>query len=111
MGRHARAFRYSGEHFALLFAGKRRDEVLGDLEDLRAEIENFRFAMHPKAAYNGESVSAGYPSTRWPLTVTVGVAERGATMGWWPARYGAICRAARRALERGQKAGGNTVSK
>ena len=75
VGRHARAFRYSGENFALVFAGKGRNEVLGDLEDLRADIEDFRFAMRPKAAENGKREGAKYPSVRWSLTVTVGVAE------------------------------------
>ena len=111
VGRHALPFRYSGEHFALVFAGKGRNEVLGDLEDLRAEIENFRFAMHPKAAQNGRGVGAESSSAEWSLTVTVGVAERDASMEGWSARYGAIARAARSALHRGQNAGGNTVSK
>ena len=111
VGRHARAFRYSGENFALVFAGKGRNEVLGDLEDLRADIEDFRFAMRPKAAENGKREGAKYPSVRWSLTVTVGVAEVEEKSGWWFARYGVINRAARSALHRGQKAGGNTVSK
>ena len=111
VGRHALPFRYSGEHFALVFAGKGRNEVLGDLENLRAEIENFRFTMHPKAAQNGRGVGAESSSTEWSLTVTVGVAERDASMEGWSARYGAIARAARSALHRGQNAGGNTVSK
>jgi len=113
VGRHARAFRYSGEKFALVFAGKGRNEVLGDLENLRADIEDFRFAMRPKAAENGKGEGAKYPSVRWSLTVTVGVAEAegGEKNGWWFVSYGAINRAARSALLRGQKAGGNTVSK
>ena len=110
VGRQAHLFRYSGENFALLFAGKRRDEVFGDLEELRAEIENFYFAVGSNAANNGQSVVAQFPSASWPLTVTLGVTERGADMGWWSARYGAVTRAARVALARGRKAGGNTVS-
>jgi len=106
VGRHAGIFRYSGESFALLFAGKRRDEVFGDLEYLRDEIEDFRFSVRP----NGQGVMAQLPSASWPLTVTVGVAERGAEMGWWLARYGAVARAAHAALIRGRKAGGNTVA-
>ena len=111
MGRPASAFRYSGENFALVFAGKGRNEVFGDLESLRADIEDFRFAMRPKAFGNGTGESAEYPSVRWSLTVTVGVAEHDEKSGWWFARYRAINRAALSALHRGQKAGGNTVSK
>ena len=111
VGRHARVFRYSGEKFALVFPGKGRNEVLGDLEGLRADIEDFRFAMSPKAAGNGKGEGAKYPSVRWSLTVTVGVADCEGKNAWWSTRYGAINRAARGALHRGQKAGGNTVSK
>ena len=106
----ASAFRYSGGNFALIFAGKGRNEVLGDLETLRSDIEDFQFPLHPKAAANGKGATMRYPSARWSLTVTVGVAERGEKTGW-SARYGAIVKAARGALNRGQKAGGNTVSK
>ena len=111
VGRHARVFRYSGENFALVFPGKGRNEVLGDLEDLRADIEDFRFAMSPRASGNGKGEGAKYPSVWWSLTVTVGMAECEEKSGWWSTKYGAINRAARRALHRGQKAGGNTVSK
>ena len=106
----ASAFRYSSENFALVFPGKGRNEVLGDLETLRADIEDFQFPLRPKPAGNGQGETARYPSARWSLTVTVGVAERGKQSGW-SARYGAIAQAARGALHRGQKAGGNTVSK
>ena len=106
----ASAFRYSGGDFALIFAGKGRNEVLGDLETLRADIEDFQFSLHPKAAANGKGGAVRLPSARWSMTVTVGVAERGEKQGW-SARYGAIVKAARAALNRGRKAGGNTVSK
>ena len=106
------AFRYSRENFALLFAAKGRNEVLGGLEDLRAEIEDFRFSLHPNAAGNskGDAAATDPSAAGWPLTVTVGVAERDEKEGW-SGRYGAIARSAHRALHRGQKAGGNTVSK
>jgi hypothetical protein len=55
--------------------------------------------------------SSGFPAFRWALTVTVGVAERGPETGRWSSSYGAVARAAHGALQRGQKAGGNTVSK
>jgi diguanylate cyclase (GGDEF)-like protein len=106
----ASAFRYSGDNFALVFAGRGRNEVLNDLEILRTEIEDFQFPLRPKEAGNGKGETARYPSARWSLTVTVGVAERGEQSGW-SARYGAIVQAAQKALQRGRKAGGNTVSK
>ena len=105
-----RVFRYGYEEFALLYTGRGRDDVLGDLEMLRADIEDFRFELRPKSHGNGQAGAPHYPAVRWSLTVSVGVAERGEKRGW-SARYGAITRAARGALHRGQKAGGNIVSK
>jgi diguanylate cyclase (GGDEF)-like protein len=104
----AQAFRYSDEEFALVFAGKGHSEVLGDLEVLREEIEDFRFSLRSKTAEKGQGEVTRHPSALWPLTVTVGVAERG-DKGGWSARYGAIAHAARMALHRGQRAGGNAV--
>lgn len=111
VGRHSRPFRYSGESFTLVFAGKGRNEVIGDLEALRADIEDFRFPMSPNGMGGRKSDSTKYPAVRWSLTVTVGVAERREEGGWWSSRYGAIARAARGALHRGRKVGGNTVFK
>ena len=105
-----RVFRYAYEEFALVYTGRGRDEVLGDLEMLRADIEDFRFELRPKAHGNGQSGAPNYPAVRWSLTVSVGVAERGQKKGWL-ARYSAVTWAARGALHRGQKAGGNIVSK
>jgi len=85
------------------------ERLLTDLEDLRADID-FRFAMSPKPSGN-KGEGGKYPSVRWSLTVTVGVAEREEKTGWWSTKYGAINRAARRAFHHEQKAGGNTVSK
>ena len=106
----ASAFRYNSGNFALIFAWKGRNEVLGDLETLRSDIDDFQFPLHPKAAANGKGATIRYPSARWSLTVTVGVAERGEKRGR-SARYGAVVKAARGALNRGRKAGGNIVSK
>ena len=40
-----RVFRYGYEEFALVYTGRGRDDVLGDLEMLRADIEDFRFEL------------------------------------------------------------------
>ena len=103
------AFRYGDDEFTLLFSGKGRNEVLGDLETLRAEIEDFRFLIR-QAGRNGKGGGSRHHPLGWSLTVSIGVAERGTKRGW-AATYWAIARAARRALTRGQKAGGNTVAK
>jgi hypothetical protein len=55
----ASAFRYNSGNFALVFAEKGRNEVL---EDLRADIEDFQFPLHPKAAANGKGATIRYPS-------------------------------------------------
>ena len=86
-----------------------RNDVLGDLETLRAEIEDFRFLIRP-AGRNGKGGGSRHHPLGWSLTVSVGVAERGTKSGW-AATYWAIVREARLALNRGQKAGGNTVAK
>ncbi len=105
-----RPFRYGNQEFALVYKGRGRNDVLGDLEMLRADIEDFRFSLRPKALGNGQPGSPQYPAVRWSLTVSVGVAERAEKKGW-AARYHAVARAARGALHRGQKAGGNIVTK
>ena len=106
------AFRYASDQFTLLFSGKGRNEVVGNLETLRAEIEDFRFLIHPRASRNGTGKDGAprHKSLGWSLTVSIGVTERGEKKGW-AATYWAVTRAARRALARGQKAGGNTVAK
>ena len=76
-----RVFRYAYEEFALVYTGRGRDEVLGDLEMLRADIEDFRFELSPKAHGNGQAGAPNYPAVRWSLTVSVGVAERGEKEG------------------------------
>ena len=103
-------FRYDNERFAIVYSGRGREDVLGDLEMLRADVEDFRFALRPKAHSNGKSDAQKYPAVRWSLTVSVGVAERGDKKGL-AARYTSVAREARGALHRGQKAGGNIVSK
>lgn len=83
--RHSQPFRYSGKSFVLVFAGKGRNEVIGDLEALRADIadiEDFRFPKSPNGMESRKSESPKDPSVRWFLTVTVGVAER-REEGWW----------------------------
>ncbi len=105
-----RVFRYGNEEFAIVYPGRGREEVLGDLEMLRADIEDFRFGLSPKAHGNGQSGAPQYPAVRWSLTVSVGVAERAEKKGW-SGNYAVIARAALGALHRGQKAGGNIVSK
>ena len=79
---------------------------------LRSEIEDFRFLIHPRASRNGTDKDGAphHKSLGWSLTVSIGVTERGEKKGW-AATYWAVPRAARRALARGQKAGGNTVAK
>jgi len=105
-----KTFRSGDQEFAIVYKGRGRNDVLGDLEMLRADIEDFRFSLRPKTHGNGAPGATNYPAVRWSLTVSVGVADRGEKRGL-SARYGAIARAARGALHRGQKAGGNIVSK
>ena len=49
----------------------------------------------------GDAAATDPSAAGWPLTVTVGVAERGEKEGW-SGRYGVIARVAHRAIHRGQ---------
>jgi diguanylate cyclase (GGDEF)-like protein len=102
------AYRYGGEEFALVFAGKGQDECLPHLEELREMVETSRFTMRrrfrprvkPKADKGRKSRQA------ITITVSIGVAERNH-------RHGSpdqVVLAADKALYRAKEAGRNRVS-
>jgi len=72
-----RAFRYGGEEFTLLFAGKPAEDVLPHLEHLRKTIESSPFFIRsrnrprkkPKNPVAGSTEKAG-------VTISIGVADR-----------------------------------
>jgi len=104
-----RPFRYGGEEFAVLFAGKTADEALPYLEDLRETIEASGFTVRgrdrPKVRPDKPVRSAGRQKTL-AITVSMGVAE--------PEQPGAdpeeVIRAADQALYRAKRAGRNRIA-
>ena len=103
------AYRYGGEEFALVFAGKGTEECLPYLEELRETVETSRFTMRrrfrPRAAK--AKVDKGR-KTRPAITITVsiGVAERNHRN----ANPDQVVQAADKALYRAKEAGRNRVS-
>jgi diguanylate cyclase (GGDEF)-like protein len=104
-----RPFRYGGEEFALLFAGKSADEALPYLEDLREAIEASGFVVRgsnrPKLKPDKPVRSTGKGKTV-AITVSMGVAE--------PDEPGAdpdeVIRAADQALYRAKRTGRNRIA-
>jgi diguanylate cyclase (GGDEF)-like protein len=104
-----RPFRYGGEEFALLFAGKSTEEALPYLEDLREAIEGSGFVVRGS---NRPKVKPDRPirsiakRKKVAITVSIGVAE--------PDEPGAdpdeVIRAADQALYRAKRAGRNRIA-
>jgi diguanylate cyclase (GGDEF)-like protein len=77
----AKAFRYGGEEFCLLFKGKTRDQVADCLEQLRQVIANYDMVIRDKkhrptkqaAGEKKRGVSKRHSNLR--LTISVGVAD------------------------------------
>ena len=104
----ARAYRYGGEEFALIFAGRDCDEVLDRLEALREDVAGYPFRLRSpgrtKAGRRSRSGKAG--STRaLKVTVSVGVAQPDTRA----ADPRAVLAAADKALYRAKHRGRNTV--
>jgi GGDEF domain-containing protein len=79
VGGGGKAFRYGGEEFALLFPGKDPKDVSSHLEDLRAAIEEQKFALRgkdrPKQRPDGPQPK-GRPPKKVSVTVSIGAAGR-----------------------------------
>jgi diguanylate cyclase (GGDEF)-like protein len=103
-----RAFRYGGEEFALLFAGRTPDQIGPALEQLRAAIEarvfTIRSPERPRQKPEGPPATPG-GTERVTLTVSVGAA--GPTAG--RTRPDDVLHAADAALYRAKRRGRNRV--
>ena len=104
----ARAFRIGGEEFALLFAGKPRSETRPLLEALRARIAEAGFTLRgedrPRRKPKRVEPREGQP-VRIPVTVSIGVAERGGVLE----APGDVLKAADEALFKAKRGGRNRV--
>lgn len=104
----ARAFRYGGEEFALVFRGQTLEEARPHLDAVRAAIEEadfgIRSADRPKK--KPRKVVKGKKVKRLSVTVSIGVAQR--SDGSRPATE--VLEAADAALYRAKNAGRNRVA-
>ena len=102
------AYRYGGEEFALVFPGRVPKDVLQDLEQLRASIEESRFVLRgkdrPKEKPENPKPSRK-SSNKVSVTVSIGAAGRSDRRS----APSEVITFADRALYRAKKAGRNTV--
>lgn len=109
-----KSFRYGGEEFTILFPGKKIDEVLPHLDELRDKISKRGFTQRGKDRPKNkpkdkpqQAKSNKRPSKQLFITVSIGVAEKSE-------RYKTaddVVKAADTALYRAKEAGRNRVSK
>ncbi len=76
-----RAYRYGGEEFALVFAGKTIEECMPHLEVIRESIANYNIQLRnpdsrPQDDQQGRQRRAGAGASSVSVTVSIGVAER-----------------------------------
>lgn len=76
-----RAYRYGGEEFAVVFAGKTLDECMPHLEEIREIIANYQIKLRsqesrPQDDQQGRQRRAGVGASSVSVTVSIGVAER-----------------------------------
>ena len=75
-----RAYRYGGEEFAVVFAGKTLDECMPHLEEIREIIASYDIKLRnpdrPHDDHQGRQRRAGSGASSVSVTVSIGVAER-----------------------------------
>ncbi len=76
-----RAYRYGGEEFAIVFAGKTLDECMPHLEVIRETIANYQIHLRnqenrPQDDLQGRQRRAGTQASTVSVTISIGVAER-----------------------------------
>ncbi len=105
-------FRYGGEEFTALFAGKTRDEAFSHLDALRKSIEESGFVIRDKGRPKNKPESGKKPrksangAKTVSVTISIGVAERTERT---PTPE-TVLKAADQALYRAKQAGRNRVS-
>ena len=104
----ATAYRYGGEEFALIFAGKSAEECLSHLEELRETVETSRFTMRRRFRPRNKPNAPKGRKTREAIviTVSIGVAEKNHRHS----TADQVLQAADKALYRAKEAGRNRVS-
>ena len=107
-----RAFRYGGEEFTVLFAGKDAEDAIPHLEAVREDIESYRMALRaadrPAWSRGARRQRGGWRGKRGvSVTVSIGLAERNGRFD----TPQAVIEAADRALYRAKEKGRNRLSR
>jgi len=110
IGGGGRAYRYGGEEFTLLFPGKTLEQCLPHLEAVRKAVETYRLQLRdkenrPRDDRQGRQRRAGSCAAQVSVTLSMGVAERGAAQ----ASPEQVIKAADQALYSAKEAGRNCI--
>lgn len=115
VGGGGRAYRYGGEEFTILFPGRRTEDALPHLEELRETIADYRLALRneerPKNLRQGKT-KRGNQTGRGEgasaaVTVSIGVAESGTELN----SAEEVMKAADKALYKAKNRGRNQISR
>ena len=110
VGGGGKAFRYGGEEFTILFPGKRLDQALPHLEELRKDISRRGFTLRGKDRPRkkpGQIRPGSGSLKKIHITVSIGVSEKSDRLG----TAGDVVKAADNALYRAKDQGRNCVSR
>ncbi len=108
VGGGGKAYRYGGEEFAIIFAGKTAEQSFPDLQVLRQAVEDTRFILRSRfrSKKKREKVLTDRgPGERVPVTISIGVAEKSERH----TKTEQVVKAADRALYRAKEGGRNQV--
>lgn len=110
IGGGGKAYRYGGEEFTLVFPGKSLDECLPHLEAVRQAVEAYRLQLRdkhnrPRDDKQGRQKRSGSRAAQVSVTLSMGVAERGAEQ----TRPEQVIKAADQALYNAKNAGRNCI--
>jgi PleD family two-component response regulator len=113
VGGGGKAFRYGGEEFTILFSGRRAEDALPHLEELRKTIADYRLALRdgerPKDQRQGKGKRGSSTGRREDayaaVTVSIGVAESGNELN----SAAEVMKAADKALYKAKNRGRNQV--
>ena len=110
IGGGGKAYRYGGEEFTLLFPGKTLDECLPHLEVVRQAVAAYQLQLRdkqsrPRDDKQGRQRRAGSAAAQVSVTLSMGVAERGAEQ----TRPEQVIKAADQALYSAKDAGRNCI--
>ncbi len=113
VGGGGKAYRYGGEEFTILFSGRRAEEALPHLEELRKTIADYRLALRaeerpkdPRQGKEKRGTRAGRGEGAYAaVTVSIGVAESGNGLN----SAAEVMKAADKALYKAKNKGRNQV--